>query len=245
VAIPHGIDPTIYYPNPKEKERYKHKFDLTDQELVFTCLGTNIGPRKGFAETMEAYGNFLNKNPDAAKDTKLYMHTDYFGRDGGYNLYNLCQLYGISSNVKFTAMDTYEIMSDNDIADLYRASDVFFNCSHGEGFGKPILEASACGVPVVATDCTSMPELVKGHGVLIRPSGRLLQNLNYTYHYMPFVPDIAKAMETYYEDWKGGRKLLTEHGEAGAKMARENYSWDNLNNKWLDMLKEYEKENKK
>ena len=244
VVIPYGIDPTIYYPATKDKEKYKQKFGVVEP-FLFSAVGRNVGPRKGFAETMEAYGNFLAKNPSAVEDTRLYLHTDYMGAMGGYNLYNLCQLYGIAGNVTFTASDSFESLTDDEVADLYRASDVLMNCSHGEGFGKPILEALACGVPVIATDATSMTELVKGHGQLVRPSGRVLQNQNYTYHALPFVPDIVKAMETYYRDWRSGGKLLKEHGDDGAKMAREKYNWDDINNKWVDMLKDYEEEVKK
>jgi glycosyltransferase involved in cell wall biosynthesis len=170
------------------------------------------------------------------------MHTDYLGRDGGYNLYNLCQLFGIADNVKFTSVGSYENLSSETIGDLYRATDVYVNCSHGEGFGKTILEAAACGVPSIATDCTSMTELVRGHGILVRPSGRMLQNLNYTYHYLPFVPDIVAGMETYYKDWKDGGKLLKEHGEDCVKMANsDKYNWDSQNKQWLEVLSDYEK----
>jgi len=246
-AIPHGIDPTVFYPvaNDDNKKICRRKFGLSETQMIFTCIGSNNGTRKGFAETMEAYGNFLHKHPEAVKDTRLYMHTDYVGFGGGYNLYNLCQLFGIAANVKFTTPSSYENITSDDVADLYRASDVLLNCSHGEGFGIPIIEASACGIPVVATDFTSMTELVKGHGMLVRPSGRMLQNMDYTYHAIPFVPDIVKAMETYYEDWKGSRALLKEHGESGAKIAREKYNWDDIIIKWEELLKVIEEEKKK
>ncbi len=45
------------------------------------------------------------------------------------------------------------------IVELYRSFDVLTNCAMGEGFGLPILEAQACGVPVVVNDWTSMTEL--------------------------------------------------------------------------------------
>lgn len=43
---------------------------------------------------------------------------------------------------------------------LYSSFDVLLNPSSREGFGIPVAEAQACGVPVIVNDCQSMPELV-------------------------------------------------------------------------------------
>jgi len=61
----------------------------------------------------------------------------------------------------------FEAVSDADLANIYRAFDVFALPTMGEGFGIPILEAMACGVPVVATACSAVTELLEGHGELI------------------------------------------------------------------------------
>ena len=50
---------------------------------------------------------------------------------------------------------------------LYSAATLFTSPSLYEGFGLPILEAMACGVPVLASDISSMPEVVGDAGVLL------------------------------------------------------------------------------
>jgi glycosyltransferase involved in cell wall biosynthesis len=52
---------------------------------------------------------------------------------------------------------------------LYSACDAFLAPSKAEGFGLPILEAQACGCPVVASNCTSYPEVVGQGGQLVNP----------------------------------------------------------------------------
>lgn len=52
---------------------------------------------------------------------------------------------------------------------LYNAADVFIYLSLYEGFGLPVLEAMACGTPVIASNASSLPEVVGDAGILVNP----------------------------------------------------------------------------
>jgi glycosyltransferase involved in cell wall biosynthesis len=60
-------------------------------------------------------------------------------------------------------------VDDAALAELYRGASAFIETSLYEGFGYQVLEAMACGTPVVASDTTSLPELVADAGLLCRP----------------------------------------------------------------------------
>jgi alpha-1,3-rhamnosyl/mannosyltransferase len=60
-------------------------------------------------------------------------------------------------------------LQNEDMAPLYSAAAVFVFPSHDEGFGLPLLEAMACGTPVVATRCSSIPEIVADAALLADP----------------------------------------------------------------------------
>jgi len=63
-------------------------------------------------------------------------------------------------------------ISNNDMPVLYRDSDILIFPSVREGFGLVPAEAMACGLPVVATDCSSLPELIdSGKGGFLCPIG--------------------------------------------------------------------------
>jgi glycosyltransferase involved in cell wall biosynthesis len=71
-------------------------------------------------------------------------------------------------------LDDYVIfpgyVSDEDLPDFYNGADVFVYPSLYEGFGLPPLEAMACGIPVVVSNVSSLPEVVGTAGLLIDPT---------------------------------------------------------------------------
>lgn len=72
---------------------------------------------------------------------------------------------GLSERVKFIGF-----VNDDDLPDLYRAASVFAFPSLYEGFGLPLLEAMACGVPVVSSNASSLPEVVGEAGLQVSPA---------------------------------------------------------------------------
>ncbi len=61
-------------------------------------------------------------------------------------------------------------IASEDLPAVYRACDALAFLSFYEGFGFPALEAMACGLPVVASNCASLPEVVDEAGLLVDPS---------------------------------------------------------------------------
>ena len=88
------------------------------------------------------------------------------GRDTEYvaQLRALAQELGIADDVVWVGGVALE-----ETVDFYRAADVFVYPSHNETFGLTILEAMACGCPVVTSDCSAMPETAGGAAYLAPP----------------------------------------------------------------------------
>ena len=95
----------------------------------------------------------------------------------------------------------------DDVPDLLRALDVMVNASRHEPFGRTVLEAQACGVPVVATDAGGIPEFVEDGR-----SGLLVPPLD--------APALGAALERLIGDEALRRRLAGE----GAVQAREKFS---------------------
>lgn len=77
------------------------------------------------------------------------------------DLRNLAARLGIADRVHFL-----EAVDDAQLVALYAAADCLLHPSFCEGFGLPLLEAMACGCPVVASDHSAMPEVLGGAGLL-------------------------------------------------------------------------------
>jgi glycosyltransferase involved in cell wall biosynthesis len=63
-------------------------------------------------------------------------------------------------------------VTDEDLVGLYNGATALVYPSLFEGFGLPILEANACGCPVITSDSSSMPEVVGDAGILVDAGSR-------------------------------------------------------------------------
>ena len=165
--VPHGIDTGFWCPGDRAAARELLRLDRG--AFVAGLNGMNLGivPRKGFYESFRAFAEFRNRLQPGAL---LLVHSDpeayrYEGDNRGVNLRRLAEVCGISDAVKFGA---HTNMTELQMRAWYRSLDVLLNASYGEGFGVPIVEALSCGVPVIGTDCTAMPEKIPpGAGWLV------------------------------------------------------------------------------
>ena len=158
--VPHAIDCEVY--SPKDKLASRPFIGVPEDRFVIGMVANNSGqtpPRKAFPQVMEAFKRFQSTHEDAF----LYLHTEMFGfYNDGLNLIRLAEWFDIPQDA-IGAVDqaAYSIgVPDEAMAHVYSAMDVLVNPSYGEGFGVPIVEAQACGVPVIVNDCTAMPELL-------------------------------------------------------------------------------------
>ena len=109
----------------------------------------------------------------------------------------------------------------DDLVALYNAADLFVSTSMGEGFGLTLGEALACGVPIIAQNVSSIPEVVGPGGILIdggfevtAPGGQDMFAAN--------IPAFTEAIEHLYLN-AGFRR---RYAKAGMAHVRETFSWD-------------------
>lgn len=153
------IDTAIYRP----VDDAKTACGVAGDRFVVMMNGMNKGwalHRKGYPEAFYAFAQFAKQHDDAL----LYVHAEQHGPHAqGISLTDLAVLCGIRDDqIRFADQYAYRCgFVDGDyLAALYSAADVFLAPSRGEGFCVPLIEAQACGTPVIVTDFSAQPELV-------------------------------------------------------------------------------------
>lgn len=134
----------------------RRKHALGDAPFVLT-VGT-LQPRKNHLTLVRAFAQVARRLPDlqlVIAGGRGWMYDDVMGEIACLHL---------GERVRFIGF-----VDDADLPDLYRAARVFAFPSLYEGFGLPPLEAMACGVPVVASNAASLPEVVGDAGLLVDP----------------------------------------------------------------------------
>ena len=157
--VPHGVDTMTL--RPVDRATAREQLGISPDAFLVGMVAANKGvspSRKGFPQAFEAFARLRKDHPDAM----LYLHTKATAGGEGLNLIALAETCGIPpDSLAFAPEYAMSILGiDQDaMAHVYSAMDVLLSPSYGEGFGIPIMEAQACGTPVIVTDFSAMPEL--------------------------------------------------------------------------------------
>ena len=117
-------------------------------------------PRKNLARLLEAYAQVCAGHPD------LPHHLVLAGGQGWQNeaLYHAARTSPVAERIHFL-----DFLPEEHLPALVAGADVLALVSLWEGFGLPVLEAMAAGTAVLASNVSSLPEVVGGAGVLVDP----------------------------------------------------------------------------
>lgn len=157
--VPHGVETKVF--KPVEPVTAREHLHWPHDKFIVGMVAANKGvpPRKAFYEQIAAFAALHHEHPD----TLLYLHTDDGTRGGEtVDLTRFIRRVGLEVGRDVLFADQYMYgrgFPDEYMVDAYSGMDVLMNVSLGEGFGIPIVEAQACGTPVIVGDWTSMGEL--------------------------------------------------------------------------------------
>lgn len=210
IFVTHLASENIYMPLSKRICKYFIEKNYSIHGNFILYVGS-FSPRKNITGLIESFSKFISKTK---KDIKLVIA----GKQGiSYDNYKKRSIeLKVESNVIFPGFIPIEHMPY-----LYNAADLFVYPSFYEGFGLPLLEAMSCGVPVITSDATSIPEVVEDAAVKINPYD---------------IDDMSNAIYEVYTN-PDLRKNLISKGLLRAM----NFSWDETARKTLDSYKQIAK----
>lgn len=202
-AIMLGFDPHMIKPRAAaDGDRVRRKYGLPSEYLLY--VGT-IQPRKNLDTLIQAY---YRLKQGGSFDHKLVI----VGRKGWLydQLFNRIKELGLDSEIIFTGF-----VPDEDLPYIYDSAKLFLYLSLFEGFGLPPLEAMACGVPVITSNTTSLPEVVGDAGITLDPTD---------------VGQVVIAMKQVLQNCQLAEKMKGK----GSVRARQ-FSWDTAARQTLEI----------
>ncbi|MBM3251441.1 MAG: glycosyltransferase family 4 protein, partial [Candidatus Omnitrophica bacterium] len=137
-------------------DELKQSFNLNPDFILYVG---NLKPHKNLDGLIEAYGLLPSSLKQAHQLVIAGKKDENFLR-----LWKFIKSKSLENNVVFL-----DLVNDEDLICLYNASSFLALVSFCEGFGLPALEAMACGIPVLVSNTTSLPEIVADMGLQADP----------------------------------------------------------------------------
>jgi len=250
--IPHGVRCDLY--RPLDKAKCKKLWFVNEDDFVVGIVAMNRA-RKMIAHQLRGYKRFLENNPDVKSKLILWTNVNptvlqeearpIGVSDVGVNLLPEIMGLGLGELVLWPDEELYlngipdwageDYEGGWDMVKLYNSFDVLLHCTGGEGFGLPLIEAQACGVPVITTEYAAGPELV-GAGLTVRYNDYVVISTPGTRFALADIDQMAEALE----------RIMNANPERLARKARrfaERYDWNIVMEKyWKPFLEECETE---
>ena len=205
--IPNGLNLEEFNNLPPQEDIENLYPDLKGKKAIL--FFGRIHPKKGLDILAKSFSSF-------AKDRENVRLVIAGPDENGYKskIKSILKNEDILDKVIFTGT-----LSGNNKLAVLRSANMFVLPSYSEGFSMAVLEAMACGLPVVITNKCNFPEVGKYKaGIIIEPDinqlGRELENLISN-------PDLCKEM-----------------GENGKKLVREKFTWDKIVNQMINFYEE-------
>jgi glycosyltransferase involved in cell wall biosynthesis len=171
-----GVDTAKFFPGNEGKPAIE-SIGLTSGGYILTTGRLDV--RKNHINLLKAYAKLREDAP---------MLVIVGQRD-----YKYAQIYETIDSLKLNQrVKILENVDDSLLPALYRHAKFFVYTSWAEGFGMPLVEAMASGIPVICSDTTSLPEIAGNCGILIHPGN---------------IEEISTAMAGLLLDNEAGQKL--------------------------------------
>jgi glycosyltransferase involved in cell wall biosynthesis len=191
-----GFKPVV---DPNALAIVRQKYGLEDKPFVLSI--STIQPRKNYRRLIQAFAQIDSPVMLVIGGSKGWHYQDIFAE---------VDKLGLEKRILFPGF-----VADTDLPALYSAASLFVYPSLYEGFGLPLLEAMACGTPVVTSNQSSLPEVVGEAGLLIDPYD---------------VDALAAAMRQVLADTSLQQKL----SQAGQIQAKK-FTWEGMAAKLLKL----------
>ena len=154
-VIHNGVDERFQPGDPGQIAQFRRQHGLPDRFLLY--VGT-LEPRKNLPLLIQAFARWRDGAHGADQDVKLVI--------GGAKGWFYEQIFAEVNRLRITEQVLFPgFLPDEELPNWYQAAHAFVYPTLFEGFGLPVLEAMACGTPVICSQASSLLEIVGKHAL--------------------------------------------------------------------------------
>ena len=155
-VVPNAVE-AIFKPLPQEEiDKFRDYSGISPETLCLLNVGSNH-PRKNIDTILKVL--------DILKQRGVSVHLWKAGADFNEEQTLFIRNQELENNISYLGKP-----DKSSLIQIYNAADILIAPSLHEGFGITLLEAMACGTPVITSNVSAMPEVVGDAGVLVEPS---------------------------------------------------------------------------
>ncbi|MEM2261526.1 MAG: glycosyltransferase family 4 protein [Ignisphaera sp.] len=155
IVIPNGVDTSFFKPFPEElKREIRASYKVPEDRICILYIG-RMERHKGQLEIIKLWFTIDER-------LRKRLHIFLVGRG---QLENKILMMSRKHNIPLTHL---KYVPDGELVKIYNMADIYVSLSSVEGFGLSVLEAMACGLPIVAWNTGAISQLINGNGFLTR-----------------------------------------------------------------------------
>ncbi len=218
-----GFDSEVFKPMEVDREEY----GFTPGGRLIGAVGISDQYRKGWPILLRAASFVKKKIPDL----DIYLGTS---PEGHYSLTHHAERCGMKGSVIYPQKyDKTWGLSPQDLAAVYNCLNAYTTTTIAEGFNLPMLEAFACGIPIVCTDLPNHREIL-GNDNAFFISSRQEYPTAWGFEWICDVKDAALQIEQALNLSSEGRKELRARQLERSK----ELTWQRCAERWQELFKQ-------
>ena len=183
-VVPNAVDEIFTTISPEAIAQYRQAKGLTDEQFCLLNVGSNHS-RKNLTTVLKVLASLKKQN--------IPVHFWKVGKDFTNQQQEYIAQNNLENNITYLGQPSLD-----ELITIYNAADLLIAPSTYEGFGLTILEAMACGLAVLTSNVTSLPEVAGEAAILVDPldEAKMVQEIINLYHDRQYHHNlVAKGLE--------------------------------------------------
>jgi glycosyltransferase involved in cell wall biosynthesis len=232
VVVPHGVDTRVFHPLPEAERALLRRQRGLDDCFVFLNIGVMTW-NKGIRPLLKAFAAVVERYPHARlilKGTEAIRKSRDFIVDAIQGILTKAQAAQVIPRLAYIG----DNLSSRELAQLHQIADAYVAPYLAEGFNMPVLEAAACGLPILCTRGGPTDDFTRSDFALyINSELKTMEIEHETRFYLH--PDLDHSIELMTKVIENS-EFRSQARQAGSQFIADRYTWQKIVDQLLDVL---------